>query len=174
MSLGFVPPPNINFDPLQLSDKDFTWKRFYTSRTSDEILYDYKDAELKHGRLAMLAGIAYPVQESVNPILSKSLNYPNLLPYERLSPSLVNGNLDPSVLLFFLGLASGLELYKMNNNYKSDIPGDYNWRFTDEIVGTEEFQKLQAGEIWNGRIAMIATLGYVAQELITKKPVIFF
>tara|TARA_B100000214_G_C23968716_1_gene629006 strand:- start:254 stop:826 length:573 start_codon:yes stop_codon:yes gene_type:complete len=165
---------NVNFDPLGLSMNDLTLNRFISQRSPEEILYDYREAELKHGRLAMMAAVAYPIQELVNPILSKALNFPNELAYEKLSPSLVNGNLDPSVLIFFLGLASGLELYKMNTSKKSTTPGDYNWRFTEEEYGTDEFLKLQAGEVWNGRIAMIAVLGYIVQEAITKKPVFFF
>ena len=165
---------NVNFDPLKLASKDLTYKRFVYDRTPREILHDYRDAELKHSRLAMLAAIAYPVQETLNPLLARMLNAPNELANEKLSPSLLNGNLNPSILLFFLGLASGLELYKINSKRYSTTPGDYNWRFTDVDYGTEEFKKLQAGEIWNGRIAMIATLGYVIQEAITKKPVIYF
>ena len=59
-------------------------------------------------------------------------------------------------------------------NRVSHIPGDYNWRFTDARVGSTEFFDLQAGEIWNSRIAMIATLGYVVQEYVTKSPVLGF
>ncbi len=165
---------NVNFDPLNLASKDFTYKRFLYDRTPCEILYDYRDAELKHSRLAMLSAVAYPVQEQLNPILANMFNTPNELANSNLSPSLINGNLNPSILLFFMGLASGLELYKINNQKYSRIPGDYNWRFTSAVYGTDAFEKLQAGEIWNGRIAMIATLEYVIQEAITQKPVIFF
>lgn len=160
-------PGNVNFDPLNLASRDFTLNGVKDSKLT---LNKYREAELKHGRLAMLAAVAYPIQEAVNPILSKALYLPNVLPYGKLSPSLLNGNLRPSVLLYFLAIASGLELYKMNQ--VSHIPGDYNWRFTDARVGTDEFLKLQAGEIWNSRIAMIATLGYVVQEYVTKYPVL--
>ena len=164
-------PGNVNFDPLNLASRDLTWSGLKATRDPDEILNDYREAELKHGRLAMLAAIAYPVQELVNPVLSKALYLPNALAYEKLSPSLVNGNLDPSVLFFFLGLGSGLELLKMNRN--TTIPGDYMWRLTDAKVGTTAFAELQSGEIWNCRIAMIAVLGYVCQESVTKVPVLF-
>ena len=164
-------PGNVNFDPLQLASKDLTLKGLKTKRTSEDILYDYRESELKHGRLAMLASVAYPIQEVVNPILSKSLNFPNELAYGKLSPSLVNGNLSPSILIFFLGLASGLELWKMNQ--KTSIPCDYKWRFLNTDSDSSEFFDLQAGEVWNGRIAMIAILGYVVQEALTKTPVLF-
>ena len=38
--------------------------------------------------------------------------------------------------------------------------------------GTEQFFSLQEGEIWNGRIAMIAILAYVVQEAATGYPTI--
>ena len=87
-----------------------------------------------------------------------------------LSPSLLNGNLPPATLVAFIGFASALELYKINR-VTSDLPGDYNWRLTD-VADPDEFFALQAGETWNGRIAMVAVLGYVVQEFLTNTPVL--
>ncbi len=162
-------PGNVGFDPLTLSSRDFFKKS--ASREYEDILFDYREAELKHGRLAMLAAVAYPVQEVVNPILSKSLDLPNELALNKLSPSLVNGNLNFATLVFFVGFASGLELFKMN--VSSKIPADYNWRVTEYSDESRDFFDLQAGEVWNGRVAMVATLGYVIQEAVTKMPVLF-
>ena len=164
--LELVVPGDVNFDPLHLATKSFG-----IYKTPDERMYSYREAELKHGRLAMLAAVAYPAQEVVNPVLAKALHLPNELANSNLSPSLVNGNLDPSVLIAFLGFASALELYKMNQS--TQTPGDYNWRVTSVEEGTREFFDLQEGEVWNGRIAMIATLGYVVQEAVLKTPVLF-
>ena len=158
-------PGNVNFDPLGLSSIDV-----FRAKDPDRILFLYRDAELKHARLAMLAAVAYPVQETINPLLSERLNLPNTLPFGTLSPSLLNGGLTPSILVFFLGLASGLELFKMN--VSSKLPGDYMWRITPHDSESQDFSNLLEGEIWNGRIAMIATLGYVVQELLTKMPVL--
>lgn len=154
-------PGNVMFDPLHLA------------RTQEQ-LFNYRIAELKHSRLAMLAAVAYPLQEVINPLLSEKLELPNLLPYSTLSPSLVNGKLEISTLIFFLGLGSGLELYQiMSNDAKmSNLPADYNWRLTDSEPESEEFLSLQAGEIWNGRLAMLAVLGYVVQEGTTNMPVL--
>jgi hypothetical protein len=157
-------PGNVNFDPLNLATRE-------SPKSSDAILFSYREAELKHGRLAMLAAVAYPLQETINPALSSALHLPNLLADNRLSPSLVNGALQPSVVLFLLGLGSGLELYKMNQD--TEIAGDYNWRVTNVDETSKEFFDLQAGEVWNGRIAMLATLGYVVQEALFRTPVLF-
>lgn len=149
-------PGNVNFDPLGLSMNDLTLNRFISQRSPDEILEDYRDAELKHGRLAMLAAVAYPIQEFLG-----------------ISGHEITNN-KISVLLFFIGLASGLELSKLKTLKKFTTPGDYNWRFTKKEYGTDEFIELQAGEVWNGRLAMIATLVYIVQQAITDKSLIFF
>lgn len=165
-------PGNVLFDPLNFATRDLTLNALLGKKsTPDEILYQYREAELKHGRLAMLAAVAYPLQETVNPVLSKALYLPNELVYGKLSPSLVNGNLRPSVLFFFLGVAFVLELSKMTAE-RSTIPGDYGWSTTEAKYGSIEYFNLQAGEIWNSRIAMIATLAYVVQEGTTKSPVL--
>ena len=161
-------PGNVNFDPLRLCTFDV---RRTPPRPANQVLDEYYEAELKHGRLAMLAAVAYPLQETVNPILSKALHLPDRLAEYGLSPSLVNGNLSPATLIAFVGFASALELYKMKR-VDSPFPGDYNWRFTAITDDADEFSKLMAGEAWNGRIAMMAVLGYVVQEYVTKIPVL--
>ena len=64
-------------------------------------------AEIKHGRLAMLAALGWPVAELLQPIISSALNQPDLLvsdaagvPAERV-PSLLNGGLDQISPAFF-------------------------------------------------------------------------
>ena len=50
------------------------------------------------------------------------------------------------------------------------MPGDFGTlRFAER--GTEQFFSLAEGEVWNGRIAMLAVLAYVVQEAVTKVPV---
>lgn len=161
---------NVNFDPLRLSSVDFSLSR--VKKDPSKLLEDYREAELKHARLAMLCSVAFPVQETVNPVLSKFLSLPNLLPLSKLSPSLLNGGLSPAVFIYLLGLASALELSRKDHT----IPGDYGWRVLikeGEETG-ERFLALQEGEIWNGRLAMVAVAGYVVQEAVTKLPVLYF
>lgn len=160
---------NVNFDPLGLAATDL--RNPSEPRTPEELLDEYRESELRHGRLAMLAAVAYPTQEKLNPVLSDMFEAPNLLPLSKLSPSLLNGGLNSATLIVFLGLASAVELGKMN--VQSDIPGDFGWRLTASHFGTSEFVGLQEGEIWNGRLAMVAVLGYVVQEAVTKTPVLF-
>merc|ERR1712025_396987 len=62
-----------NFDPLQISD-------------SPAALAWYREAEIKHARLAMLAAFGWPVSEI--------LNFGNLLTADGRAPSLLNGGLE--------------------------------------------------------------------------------
>merc|ERR1712124_142655 len=91
-----------------------------------------------------------------------------------LSPSLLNGGLEqgiiPSSVLTFALLISLVEVQGLRIK-KSDgekwVPGDYGTLRIAE-PGSEQFFSLAEGEIWNGRIAMIAILAYVVQEAATK------
>ena len=75
--------------------------------------------------------------------------------------------LEESAFLTALVEAQGLRIKKSDGD--DWLPGDYG---TARIAqkGTEQFFSLQEGEIWNSRIAMIAVLGYVVQEVFTKVP----
>ena len=148
------------------------------TRSAALVMRDYRDAELKHGRLAMLAAVAWPLQERLNPLLAARFHYPNLVAETGgLSPSVLNGGLEQSVIpaavLGFAALISAVELHGLNIKAERGpawVPGDFGTARIAE-PGTEQFASLASGEIWNGRIAMIAMLAYVAQEALTKVPV---
>ena len=149
-------------------------------RSSAYVMRDYRDAELKHGRFAMLAAVAWPLQEKLNPVLAAKFHIPNLVAETGgLSPSVLNGGLEqgpiPSAVATFFILASlieaqGLRVKKAQGD-EAWMPGDYDTLRIAER-GTEQFFSLQEGEIWNGRIAMIAILAYVVQEAATGYPTI--
>ena len=73
-------------------------------------------------------------------------------------------------LLISLVEAQGLRIKKAQGE-EAWLPGDYG-TFRIAERGTEQFFSLQEGEIWNGRIAMIAILAYVVQEAATGYPTI--
>lgn len=171
-------PGDVGFDPLGLANFDLLVDSATDKqRSAAYVMRDYRDAELKHGRLAMLAALAWPVQEKLNPVLAAEFHMPNLVAETGgLSPSVLNGGLEqgviPSAVVTFAILVSLVEAQGIRIK-KSDadawIPGDYGTLRIAEY-GTEQFFSLQEGEVWNGRIAMLAVLGYVVQEVITKVP----
>lgn len=172
-------PGDVGFDPLGLANFDLLLDSATDKqRSAALVLRDYRDAELKHGRLAMLAAVAFPLQELINPKLAAAFHMPNLVAETGgLSPSVLNGGLEqgiiPSAVITFAVLmslveAQGLRIKKSDG--ESWVPGDYGTLRIAE-KGTEQFFSLQTGEIWNGRIAMLAVLGYVLEEFFTKVPV---
>jgi len=130
----------------------------------------------------MLAAVAWPLQEKLNPLLAAKWHIPNLVAETGgLSPSVLNGGLEqgiiPSAVVTFMIMASLIEAQGLRVKQEqgdSWLPGDYGKFFNLKIAerGTEQFFSLQSGETWNGRIAMIAILAYVVQEAITRVPTI--
>merc|ERR1719191_1805431 len=79
---------DMNFDPLQISD-------------SPSALAWYREAEIKHARLAMLAAFGWPVSEITN--------FGKLLTSDGRAPSLLNGGLgNVNVVYWALVLALGV------------------------------------------------------------------
>lgn len=171
---------DLGFDPLQIArDK--------------EGLFTLREAEYKHGRLAMLAALGWPVSELVHYELARSMGYENLLAPGLRAPSVLNGGLDNAFVLFGLGLfltiGSYLELkmiekkasdneevpeelknfFEMWRQDGYDAPGNYG--FDPLGLGKNHDNEtkilIQTVEIFNARIAMLATLGYVVQENLT-------
>merc|ERR1711998_713512 len=93
-------PGDIGFDPLGLANFDLTvGSATDKDRSAAFVLRDYRDAELKHGRLAMLAAVAWPLQEKLNPLLAAKFHLPNLVAETGgLSPSVLNGGLEQSTI----------------------------------------------------------------------------
>mmetsp|Transcript_28476 Transcript_28476/g.46230 ORF Transcript_28476/g.46230 Transcript_28476/m.46230 type:complete len:231 (+) Transcript_28476:73-765(+) len=183
-------PPNlqqqyagdVGFDPLNFSS------------SSPEQLTYYREAEMKHARLAMLAAIGWPSSELFDQPITKfidaqwSLDLSPLLNSNDRVPSLLNGGLDNISPIFWgvcLGLSAAIDLrgvqnarYKtefsdkdgMNNTY---LPGDFGFDPLGLYPSDEEGQKrMQLCEIKHGRLAMIAVTGFAFQEYVSKVGVV--
>lgn len=147
--------PIENFDPLNLSSK--------------ENIPLLREAELKHGRLAMLAAAGIPVAEMMTKTTS-------IHDFDKLSPALQLG----FVTLMLASESSSMirgwknpfedpsNKYELKENYQ---PGDYNFGLNYNFED-EKNQRLLNVELNNGRLAMIGALGMIVQELVTNKPII--
>merc|ERR1711972_1203146 len=171
-------PGDVGFDPLGLANFDLLLDSATDKqRSAALVMRDYRDAELKHGRLAMLATVAWPLQEKLNPLLAAKFHLPNLVAEAGgHSPSVLNGGLEqgiiPSAVLTFAVLVALVEVQGLRIK-KSEgdawMPGDYGTLRIAER-GSQQFFSLQEGEIWNSRIAMLAILTFVVQEAVTRVP----
>ena len=169
---------DMGFDPLNIG-------------TSDNFAY-MREAEIKHGRLAMLAAVAWPLQEIVHPFVVDVLRSTGIPATDVLvesggaSPSLLNGGLFqnevlPAVLLFTIG-ASVLEENDLNerkamglgwNEYAQSFSGGFgktpgNFGFDPlnlyRPMSAADKVVQQERELANGRVAMLAVGSYVATE----------
>lgn len=131
----------------------------------------YQESELKHGRIAMLASLGLLLQNKWHPMFN--LNHSNLgdsIYYYQIVAS--KFPLITPVLLSLIGL---VEAKTIQNGWEKDgIFKIANLR-EDYIVGNlglnplelkdEKFDNMRTKELNNGRLAMIATLIIVAQQL---------
>ena len=176
---------DIGFDPLGI----------VKSRND---LFVLREAEIKHARLALLGSLGWPIGELYHSIIAESLGLENLLQNGK-TPSVLNGGLNNVYVLFALGtfFAVGglleLELirkkkeiegpeelknfFQMFNEDGYDVPGNYQFdplSLGNFLCGKDRNKRIaiQTMEIFNGRLAMLATVGYVVQEFVTGVPLI--
>jgi len=142
---------DMNFDPLKISD------------TPDALAW-YREAEVKHARLAMLAAFGWPISEVTN--------FGNLLTSGGRAPSLLNGGLGEVNTLYWAGVV-GLAIYwegqGLDKQYgkKDDyLPGMLGF----DPLGADS-PSMRAAEITNGRVAMMAITAFALEEAITKAPI---
>jgi len=177
-ALPFIPRPlhltgelagDVGFDPLGFASND-----------KDEMkLYQMRQAEVKHGRLAMLAAAGWPLSELFDKQIASILHLKPLLGFGDKVPSLLNGgltNVSPVYWGIVLALASGIELYDRkitNNNGESAdsirLPGDLGFDPLNVYpTNLKDQMNMQLSEIKHGRLAMLAVTGFAIQEFVTK------
>jgi len=167
---------DVGFDPMGFSES--------------QDLYAMQEAEIRHGRLAMLAVVGWPVSELVGPKF--------LLQEGGTAPSVLNG-FGHSYGISFLGVlaffgAYGVFEYKtalrstatnkfglmhekdMEKVWKYGVAGDYNWdpldlysKLGDDCYGRKGMREL---EIQQGRYAMLGITAFALIEALTGTPIV--
>ena len=172
---------DLGFDPLNLGkEENFAFMR---------------EAEIKHGRLAMMAAIAWPTQEIFNPILTDLTGASKdvLAVSGGASPSLLNGGLFqlevlPALIAFTAGV-SYLEQKDLTarkgldcewNEYPASFgtfgrqPGNFGFdplNFYRPLNAADRVA-VQERELLNGRVAMMAVLAYVVTEFVGQTTIV--
>jgi hypothetical protein len=67
--LGLLPGPRYPFDDDNNRNKDETLSFQQSRRPKALIIRDYREAEIRHGRLAMLAAVIWPLQELLDELI---------------------------------------------------------------------------------------------------------
>jgi len=157
---------DVGFDPLGFS------------KTQADLI-NYREAEVKHARLAMLAAAGWPISEVFDKKIALALNMSPLLDATDRAPSLLNGglgNVSPVYWIGILGVAAAVEFFGITKSKSGDasyFPGNLGFDPLGLYPKDEAGQmRMQLAEIKNGRLAMIAIFGFAIQEFVSKQGVI--
>lgn len=155
---------DVGFDPLGFAK-------------SEADLMNYREAEVKHARLAMLAAAGWPLSELFDKKIALAMGMDPILGSDDRVPSLLNGGLgkiSPAYWVGCIGAAALIDILgqlRMKGDNKDYIPGDFGLRLG--YPANEDGQKrMQLAEIKNGRLAMIAIFGFAVQEFVSKQGVV--
>jgi light-harvesting complex I chlorophyll a/b binding protein 4 len=159
----------------------------FTTDISEGKLYFYREVEVKHGRVAMLASLGFIVGEQFHPLWGGNVDVPSYIafqetPLQNFWPAVVAAIAIPEVFSVF-DFKNPLEDQKWADGkeekafwtMKTDRePGDMGF----DPLGLKpklpaDLKEMQTKELNNGRLAMIAAAGMVAQELASGKKLFF-
>jgi len=149
-----LPGAEAGFDPLYFSDSlDIKWLR---------------EAELKHGRICMLAATGYIMQEFFSLPAYPGYN-PN--PVEAFSSVPAEGLLQIVVFMGWLEIIGNKGKYTMMDMFEGGrTPGDLGFDPLKFGANKETRARLEMAELKNGRLAMLAFSGMIHQTFVTGKP----
>merc|ERR1719414_219030 len=157
---------DVGFDPLGFAK-------------SPEDLMNFREAEIKHARLAMLAAAGWPLSELFDAKIAKIAGLTPLVDASDRAPSLLNGGLGKVSPVYWiaclLGAAAidGYGIYRRNQGNASYFPGNLGFdplgMYPQDEAGQ---QRMQLAEVKNGRLAMIAITAFAVQEFVSKTGVI--
>ena len=159
------------FDPLD-----------FASKADENTMKRYREAELTHGRVAMLATVGFLVGEKVE---GSSF----LFDAQISGPAITHLSQVPVGFWVALTVAIGAAETRRAEigwvepeNVPVDQPGLLRAEYTPGDIGfdplglkpedAEELKVMQTKELQNGRLAMIAAAGFMAQELVDGKGIV--
>lgn len=157
---------DVGFDPLG----------FAKTKTD---LINYREAEIKHARLAMLAAAGWPISELLDKKLANFVGMTPIVGSDDRAPSLLNGGLGKISPIYWVGCllaAAAIDVYGIQMSKRNDatyFPGNLGFDplglYPKDKQGQE---RMQLAELKNGRLGMIAITAFAIQEFVSKLGVV--
>lgn len=135
----------------------------------------YREVELKHGRLAMLAALGMLVAEQFHPLFGGEIDVPAILAFRETLQLEARSKFIYIAVLFSIFIPEVFSVFTFNSpaggepwSIREDHePGNLGF----DPLGlkpkdTSEFKEMQTKELNNGRLAMLGAAGMIAQELV--------
>lgn len=170
-SLPFLSRP-LHLDGSMAGDRGFD--PFNLASNPDNLL-KYRNSELKHARLAMLAAVGWPLAELFHSDLAGQWHLPNALNINDRVPSVLNGGLGNISPIFWIGAVTAAALVEAFSGAAGEIQSA-DLGFDPLGIMSSENQKqarfLADSELFNGRLAMLAITGFAIQEFATGNSVV--
>ncbi|KAG7359964.1 chlorophyll A-B binding protein [Nitzschia inconspicua] len=133
----------------------------------------YRDSELRHARIAMLAAVGWPLAELFHKGIASNFGLESALTEADKVPSVLNGGLGMTSPLFWVGAICATAALEFISTKSQNSTGDYGFDPLG-LGGKTDKQKffMNEAEIFNGRLAMLAITGFAIQEFFTNTAVI--
>jgi len=131
----------------------------------------YREVELKHCRIGMLAALGFLTAEQFHPLFGGDIDAPSYLAFQQTPlekfwafPVSCISILEVWSVFTFNNPAGG-EPWSIRSDHK---PGDFGFDpLKLKPEDPKEFLEMQNKELNNGRLAMLAAAGMIVQELVT-------
>jgi hypothetical protein len=151
----------------------------YCAECSEGKLCFYREVEVKHGRVGMLASLGFVVGENFHPLFGGDIDVPSYIAFQQ-TPLQTFW----PVVVALLAIPEVYSVFSFNEPWKGD---NELWTVkTDRIAGDlgfdplglkpkneKDFKTMQNKELNNGRLAMLAASGMIAQELVTGEKLVW-
>merc|ERR1712147_112486 len=142
----------------------------------------FREAEVTHGRVAMLSVLGFLVAESFHPLFGGEIGGPAI---RHLDQVRAVAPIFFDILAFTIALA---ELYRSLVGWvpppkvEKYFGGELNLDYYPGDIGFDplglkptdpaEFAEMQTKELQNGRLAMLAAMGFILQETVNETPIL--
>ena len=146
----------------------------FTKDASVEDIKRLREAEVTHGRVGMLAVVGFLVGENFNPLFGGLISGPAISHLAQIQ------NIAPTFIVSLTAAIGATELIRATKGWVS--PTEAAWTLRSDYYpgdigfdplgikpdNAEDFANMQAKELSNGRLAMLAAIGMMGEEFVTR------